>query len=65
MGDVPYHPLGVEKAKKIGKPSPYGNPDFLPSSSLMEIAQTLQSQTNIKTTVFYEVNPKSWTKKFN
>ena len=48
---LPYHPLGVQKAKKIGKISPYGNPDFLDSALLKETARNLQLQTNIKTTV--------------
>lgn len=48
---LPYHPLGVEKAKKIGKSSPYENPEFLDKTALRPFANQLQAQTKIKTTV--------------
>jgi pyruvate formate lyase activating enzyme len=48
---LPYHPLGIEKAKTLGKSLPYQNEKFLEGGELKPYAEKLQKQTNKKTTV--------------
>ena len=48
---LPYHPLGVEKSRRIGKEPTYTNLNFLDPTRLQQPAEDLQKETKIKVTV--------------
>ncbi len=43
----PYHPLGIEKASRLGKEQGYANPEFLENEALHSYTQLLSNQTNV------------------
>ncbi len=48
---LPYHPLGVSKAKRLQKQMAFDNPDFLDKTLLLPYASKIQNETKIKTLV--------------
>lgn len=42
----PYHPLGIDKAKRLGKEQAYKEEKFLPASEIKEYAELLRKKTN-------------------
>ncbi len=44
---LPYHPLGISKYRRLGKPSPYDRTEFLEKSALASYADDLKKKTNL------------------
>ena len=44
----PYHPMGVEKARRLGRPAAYANSKFLPGDTLKDRAEALADRTGLE-----------------
>ncbi len=44
---LPYHPLGISKYRRLGKPSPYDRSEFLDKSALIPYAEDLKKKTKL------------------